>query len=59
MDHQPGRHDDMAITVAMATWRHHHQPTPWQPRPLYLNVHDTKESPTTHFDYPGAGHHRW
>lgn len=61
IDHPPGRHDDMAITIAMATWWHHHQPKPWRPSPLDPTT-ETKDSVITHLHEPGdgftAGSHR-
>ena len=57
IDHQHGRHGDIAITAAMATWWHQQQRT-WRPRAIQLPV-ATKESVVGHFDHPGVQTHRW
>ena len=44
LDHQPGRHDDMAITVAMATWWHNQQPEPWTRHPSASTAAATRAS---------------
>jgi hypothetical protein len=58
IDHQPGRHDDMSITIAMATWWHHHQPKPWKPKPFGV-YGGTKESVFTELHQPGDPFDRW
>jgi len=51
MDHTAGRHDDMAIAIAMATWWHHnHNSQPYPP--IAFPGGATRESPLNEIRHP-------